>query len=41
MLRLFGYAFMTILLLAAGVVVLVWNIAELPVLAVPLPLDRT
>ena len=41
MVRVFGYALLTILLLMAGVVVLVWNIAELPVLAVPLALDRT
>ena len=41
MFRVLGYALLTILLLMAGVLVLVWNIAELPVLAVPLALDRT
>ena len=41
MFRVLGYALLTILLLIAGVLVLVWNIAELPVLAVPLAVDRT
>ena len=41
MFRVFGYALATIVFLMATVLVLVWNIAELPVLAVPLALDRT
>ena len=41
MFRVLGYALVTILLLMASVLVLVWNIAELPALSVPLALDRT
>ena len=41
MLRVVGYAFITIIVLALSVLTIVWNIAALPALAVPLTLDKT
>ena len=41
MVRIVGYAFITILVLALSVLAVVWNIAALPALEVPLSIDRT
>ena len=41
MVRIVGYAFITILVFALSVLAIVWNIAALPALEVPLSIDRT